>query len=63
MSQKYLYEFVVEKEAEKQISEKKTEGENEITITRTEKVKEPHKFAILKPGRKIYDAEIGRAHV
>lgn len=56
MNQKYLYEFVVEKEVEKQISEKKMEGEKEITITRTEKVKEPTKFAILKPGRKLADA-------
>ena len=56
---KFLYEFTVEKEVEKQVSEEKMDGDQKITVTRTEKVKEPQKFAILKPTRKLYDlAEI-----
>lgn len=57
---KFLYEFTVDKEVEKKVEEKKTdESGQEITITRTEKVKEPVKFGILKPGRRLYDlAEI-----
>ena len=56
---KFLYEFTVEKEVEKQISEEKMDGDQKITVTRTEKVKEPIKFAILKPTRRLYDmAEI-----
>ena len=56
---KYLYEFTVDKEVEKKIEEKKMEGDQEITVTRTEKVKEPIKYAVLKPTRKLYDmAEI-----
>jgi hypothetical protein len=53
---KFVYEFAIDKEVEKVIEEKKMEGEQEIKITRTEKVKEPVKFAILKPGRKLYDS-------
>jgi len=54
---KFLYEFTVNKEVEKQVSEKKTdENGQEIIITRTEKVQEPIKFSILKPGRRQYDS-------
>lgn len=56
---KFLYEFVVEREIEKEIPEKKMEGDQEVTIIRKEKVKEPVKFSILRPTRRTYDmAEI-----
>lgn len=53
---KFLYDFVVEKEVEKQVSEKKMEGDQEVTVTRTEKSKEPVKFCILRPTRRLYDS-------
>jgi hypothetical protein len=53
---KFIYEFTIDKEIEKTVEEKKMEGDQEVKITRTEKVKEPVKFAILKPGRKLYDS-------
>jgi hypothetical protein len=56
---KFLYSFTIEKEVEKQVVEEKMEGDQKVTVTRTEKVKEPVKFSILKPTRKLYDmAEI-----
>lgn len=53
MNNKYLCDFVVKKQIEEKITEKKTEDGKEVEVTRSVKKIKPFKVKIIKPTRKI----------
>lgn len=57
--QKFLYETTVQKQVEENVTEKRQENGQEVSVTKKAKVLKPVKLALLKPSRRMFEqAEI-----